>query len=198
MLTYRGYLEEMAKQLPSPFSMLEFRGDSFKRVSYVNSASYPVVSRSGDLVVQSIHNPSTNSTLYITNNTKLGHTVHVSDIHRKSPTKQLPFDHLEQVSVDRVKSSEHLPKGYVTDFVYNTWDKQSLPLKSSNEQHVQGHAMWKRLSTRALDAGKHVYVSTPESMTKLDASTIDSGISGAFGPDDHMLSKHIILSHTEL
>jgi hypothetical protein len=202
MIKFKTFIDEMALDLGRTFSPIE-RYSYTKKRYFDNSKVYPhhgyPISDNKNIEVKVNKTPT--SIDYYTNNNDTNETLHMSSIKKHQPTQSLPFVHEEQTKVDRTKS-DILPKGYATDFIYNHFKTSNIPLRSSDSQYTTGRDMWKRLVTKALTDGHHVYYHDGSFLHKSTKDNIDSHLSSYFGGnkphDESFQNKHIILSKTIL
>jgi hypothetical protein len=190
------FLYEMARNIGKPFSLIENR-PGWSKKSYEQTK-----------LLDRIHDISNGVTVhkkeygerkdFIVNDHNRKMTLYTSTIITNKPTKFLKNGSIEQVSVDREKDSSVLPKNFATNFIYDHWANQTLPLKSNEMQYTTGHQMWHRLVHRALNDKKHVYMVDNNAIHKVDYGNVNEMLHGSFGKDSEYENKHLILSHQPL
>lgn len=196
MKTYKQFVQEMAQNIGSPFSMIE-NIKSYSSNKFQSTKDTPSVDIGNDLKLHVIHDH--NKIRNIVNDHKLGKTVYESNIRYNEPSDRLPFHTIEQVSVDRVKSTEKLPKGFATDFIYNHWNSQHRPLISSDMQYTTGRNMWSRLVEMAHKNKKHVtYVNEHGNKSVVTPLNKDKIFDEFYGKSDEHLKRTLVLSHSSL
>lgn len=194
MISFKQFLNEMAKNLGVPYSFL--KQEKYRKLIFDQSKDHDVVDELSDNV--KIHKHVDGDTIhYSTNDHAKRETLHRSVIHKRKATKLLSFDHEEQNEVDRIKD-DSLPKNYATDFIYNHFKKSDVPLKSSNTQYTKGRDLWERLSKKALTDGHNVYYHDGDKLHKSNADNIDYHLNSYFGDTSEHENKHMILSKRPL
>jgi len=141
MKTFTQFIGEMARNIGKPYSFLSStpRHRSAHYEDSKNNELYPFHTGNNDI---NVHKKiDGNTTHYNTNNHDTKETLHKSIIELKEPTKELPFKHEEEREHDRVRQG-NLPKYFVTNLVYDHFQKSKYPLKTSEEQFNQGKNMW--------------------------------------------------------
>lgn len=199
MKTYKELLAEMARDIGRhPYSRIE-NDRSYPSKKYDETQPHPVV---GNLNANTtIHRIDVDGKVRNTvNDNSTRKTLYHSVINTNEPTKSIPFKHISQDEVDRVKDTSVLPKGFATDLIYKHFNEQSLPLKSSSTQYHTGRNMWSRLVDKAHHDGKHVYYFDERGNSeKVTPETKEHHMKQYFGPDDAQFeSRNLVLSHTEL
>lgn len=193
-------LREMAMNIGRSFSLKEFHGSSGRQSEFKISKNDPVIKELTPTL--KVHKKKELfRDVYNTNDHSTGETLHTAKFENHSGIKSgIPFKHDVQVSTDRVKSREVLPKGHATNIAYSHFKHSEHPLKSSDEQYDKGHEMWHRLVHRALDDVHHVYHWDGDKLHKTNKSNAEEHLSKSFGKkdDNSFENKHMILSKKEL
>jgi len=193
MVGFKEYriLSEMAKLIGSPFSTLETNHKGYRNKLFHETKHWSKTQQiSPDL---HLHHDDENT--YLVNDHANKETLYISSIEKKDSSPGFQRPHIEQTAVDRVKSVDRLPKGFATEFIYDHFNKQALPLKSSNTQFTTGAAMWERLVSRALADGKHVYATSPDGVRKIHDYNKEFVMSTTRGEEPEYEDKHIVISH---
>lgn len=203
MKTFKNFLNEMARRMNGSYPVLD---DKESRQMYYNEAKNPIhvsypdpKNKKIELQSHMGRDEETNNqmTVYHTNDHAKKETIHLSEIYRKPPTKQLPFEHEEQSAVHKY-SGGGLPKGYATDITYKHFKESKYPLKSSDLQYEGGHKMWQKMSHKAMDEGHHVYYHNGKELIKSTPETLDKHLNDYYGKYPENTKKHMIISKTEL
>ena len=204
MKSYKQYITEMAERGGRSFSMFQIHGEKRQQELFNASKDFPSsTSEIGEHLKMHVGKADDGAEWHVLNDHSNQKSLYMMRLIKHPASTQIPHSHIEQTVVDRVKSDEILPKEFATNYLYSTWDKQAMPLRSSDVQYDLGNSMWSRLVDKAFDNNKHVYyvdehgaksVVTPESK--------DSAFSKFYG--DPLIDKqpykqrHLLISHTEL
>lgn len=199
MISFKEYvlLSEMARIMGSPFSTLEFGGNKFRTQKFESSKDWKTVKE----LTPEIRLQFDGNNIYHVNDHSNKETIYLSKIEQKESTPGFQQPHIEQSIVDRVKNTEKLPKGFATSFVYDHFNQQPLPLKSSSTQYNTGAAMWDRLIDRALSDDKFVYATSPNAIERITADHRKQFLTNATRSDQRNQGyedKHIVISHQPL
>ncbi len=196
MISFKQYvmLDEMARLMGSPFSTLEFGGKQFRSKTFDNSKDWEKIKE----LAPEIHVQFNGNNIYHVNDHANKETIYLSKIEQKDTTPGFQQPHIEQSIVDRIKDTHRLPKGFATSFVYDYFNQQKLPLKSSSTQYTTGAAMWDRLIDRALSDGKFVYATSPNAIERITDDHRKQFLAYATRSDktnEGYEDKHIVISH---
>ncbi len=197
MKSFKQFLSEMSAdigEIPSPYE-----SSTGRRQAYYNDTSDILPSHEGDWKhVKKIGTKSLKA------RHEDGHTVYAIDddnegqryghaIIRKdgvSTFKDVPHE----MTSDVARSRTGIPKGIITDIVYNHFKKSAKPLASSGYQSVHGHGMWRKLAKRALDDGHHVYHLKDGELIKLDHDNLEDELNSTWQDEGDKVHRHIVLS----
>jgi hypothetical protein len=203
MKTFKQFMAEMVDNIGIHEPNV-VHNEKNQNTKYHETKSWPIAHNVTDHI--KLHKLDADyGTRYVTNDHNKQKTIHVSNFNKNAPTSKIPFAHEEQLDVEKDKHSD-LPRGYVTDMVYNHFKHSALPLRSSSTQSEDGHKMWRKLTKKALDDNHHVYYIDGKGITKSDSSNIDDHLDKYFNKDedydmddpDKYSNRHMILSKTEL
>lgn len=210
MKKYWEFIEEMARNIgDSSYSPMNLYADHRKKLynHSLNSTHHKFpIPRNKNIEVFHYKN-SDGEDNYVTNDHKSKEALHQSIIKTDETLEKLPFPYQEQNQVDRVKSTDVLPKDYAKDFIYDHFKESNLPLKSSDTQFLNGHNMWKKLAHKALNDGHHVYYYDGTTLHKSTKDSVDKHLDSSFGKEERKNGKiispdyearHMILSKHEL
>lgn len=197
MKTFKEFVSEMALNIGRPFSLLHDR-ENFSNTVYSNTENSENVMDYGDEI--KLHIVKGNNTVnFYVNDHKNKKTLFTSTIDTVNANSKIPFDHITQSGVDRVKSYDRLPKRFATSFIYNHWNSQSLPLKSSNLQYTTGRDMWSRLVDMAHENKKNVYmIDEYKRLHKVTKENKNDIMDLYFGKESEKENRHLLLSHSKL
>ncbi|MDD4242718.1 MAG: hypothetical protein PHG08_00260 [Bacilli bacterium] len=201
MKTFKNFMTEMARSVVGDYNILGTRKERNENYEFGKNGlhiDYPVKDKQ-HIQLQQTYSRNDNEPMisYHTNDHEKKETLHISEIVKKLPTRQLPFEHEEQIAAHKYPN-EDLPKGYGTNVVYNHFKNSKLPLKSSDIQYQGGHKMWERLAHRAMDEGHHVYYHDSKELIKSTPETIDDHLQKYYGKYPENKNKHMIISKKEL
>ncbi|MDD4242719.1 MAG: hypothetical protein PHG08_00265 [Bacilli bacterium] len=201
MKTFKTFMNEMATIVSNLYNELDDEDGKVRKNLYEKSKNnYVEKTMPNNITLH--HNMEIKGgrvyTNYHTNDNNKKETIHYATIIKKNKSKDLPFDHEEQIEVRKQSNNSNLPKGHATDVIYNHFKNGELPLKSSLSQTQQGHKMWERLAHRAMDEGHHVYHHNGTELIKSTPKTIDNHLKSSFGDDVEYSHKHMIISKKEL
>lgn len=193
-----AYLLEMARYIGPSYS----RHESFKGVRntlYNEGKAFSVFKDMGNGVKMHKHVVD-DCTHYYTLNHNNNESLHISHIKKHNATSTTPFAYEEQHIVDRVKSTDILPKGHASSVVYDHFKNSDYPLRSSYEQYKTGHKMWSGLVDKALDDGHHAYhyEESNKHLTPINHDNKQEMIGKSFGEGDAFEHKHLVISKTPL
>jgi len=190
-------LDEMARLIGSSFSTIELNKNNYRNVLFNRSKDWnQIATLSPDLKVQHDGDKT-----YHVNDHSNQETLYISQIEHKDTSLGFDHPHIEQTIVDRVKSTDRLPKGFATKFVYDHFNSQDLPLKSSSIQYDNGADMWDRLIDRALNDGKHVYATSPNAIERITDNHRKGFLTNATRSNSQnpiYENMHIVISHQPL
>lgn len=197
MKTYKQLISEMAIDIGKPFSMLHNRS-GYSSQLFHETKTHPVISEIAQNIKVHKH-VNGDFTDFTVNNHDSHQALYNSTIVHNKPTPDIPFEHIEQSLVDRAKSHIILPKNFATDFVYNHWKSQTLPLKSSNTQYHTGRDMWTRLIDIAHNDGKHVlFMDIDKSITSVTPENKSQMLTNYYGKSSDFGKRHLIISHEKI
>ena len=183
---------EMARLIGSPFSTLEFNRNNYRSGLFDVTKDWNKIGS----IRPDMHVYHDDKDMYVVNDHANNQTVYLSKIERKESSPGFQHPHIEQSAVDRVKNTDRLPKGFATDFIYDHFNNQSLPLKSSGTQYTTGAAMWERLVNKALADGKHVYATSKDGIRQINDYNKEFVMSTTKSDKDPAYeNKHIVISH---
>lgn len=196
MKTFNQFLNEMAMNIGNPYSLLH-SNPKFSSQNFNNTSEHPIVKELSPGIKLHMHIDD-NRTEFNVNDHNTKQSLYRSVIYRNEKNSDIPFDNIEQAQVDRVKSTNVLPKNFATDFIYNHWKTQSLPLRSSDQQFTTGRDMWSRLIDKAHLDNKHVfYIDENKNKHRVTRENKEDMMRKYFGIYDVHLNRHMVLSHSE-
>lgn len=206
MKKFKTFIQEMALDIGTSSQILD-NADNRKR-SFNRSKNDPVIKYDTGANHILVHKKTSTTddgekeTEYSTNNHNTGESLHNASIVTHNPTEKLPFTHDEQTSVNRQRHGE-LPKGYGTDFIYNHFKNNNIPLRSADMQFSGGHDMWKRLAHKALDDGHNVYYHDSNQLHKSTKENVNTHLKNYYGwtnakDNTDYANRHMIISKTDL
>lgn len=193
MFSFKEYLilSEMARIMGNPFSTLEFNKNHYRKKTYQATKDWNRTSIISDGLIA-----HTNEDIHVVNDHTAGETLYLSKIEKKNSSPGFNHPHIEQSVVDRIKDSSRLPRGFATNYIYDHFNAQNLPLKSSGTQYTTGAKMWDSLITRALNDKKYVYATSVDGIRQIDSFNKEFLVAATRGVDDHEFeNKHLVISH---
>lgn len=192
-------LSEMAKSIgPSSHSRIESY-PKFKQMTYESAKDLPVHKVVNSKIKVHIDSSPGKEKFYtIDHNNK--ELLHMAFLTHHEANDDFPFSHSEQTLVDRVKSTDKLPKGYATNFLYDNFLNSGTTLRSSEDQYPNGHKMWKNLVDKAISDGFYAfhYNSITKKLTPLNDINKETMFKDSFGNSDDFLHKHLIISKNDI
>lgn len=196
MKTFNQFLNEMALNIGNPYSMFH-NNANFSLQNFNKTSEHPIVKELLPGIKLHMHIDD-NRTEFNVNDHNTKQSLYRSVIYRNKKNSDIPFNNIEQAQVDRVKSTNVLPKNFATDFVYDHWKTQPLPLRSSDQQFTTGRNMWSRLIDKAHLDNKHVfYVDENQNKHPVTRENKEDMMHNYFGKHDVHLNRHMVLSHSE-
>jgi len=174
MKSFKQLMSEMSQHLPDKYQL---PNDVVQKRSFDQTKDWPLHDHQIDHPDIKIHKQTSNDhTIIVTNDHKVGKTLHQTTIEHHSATNGHPllrFKHDIQNDVWKVPSKK-LPSSHAANLALHHARNSDVPLTASIAQYADGHKMWRNISHKALDSGLHVYHHNREHLQKSTKENLDS------------------------
>lgn len=187
-------LEEMSFSAGDGSELSKMKSKVYRNGMFYGFQDEPVVADHGNLKLhKQTKGDSTKYALLDHNKEEAVYKSHFA--HHKAGTRNIPFDHDEQVMVDKHKDSPIS----AWEHSYHHFEHSDHPLVTSDIQSDQGKKLWHKMSKKALDNGHHVYYhSESGKLIKLNHENLDKYVNKYHGDSFAHENRNLILSKKEL